>query len=78
MPLCSDVRICAVADEDEGAVQQTSFSCQNSEESKKIAENKKQSERKTFRLFFVYVEKLVSCVYESSPEAITDGRESYH
>jgi len=44
----------------------------------KIAENKKQSERKTFRLFFVYVEKLVSCVYESSPEAITDGRESYH
>ena len=38
----------------------------------------KQSERKTFRLFFVYVEKLVSCVYESSPEAITDGRESYH
>ena len=45
---------------------------------KKIAENKKQSERKTFRLFFVYVEKVVSCVYESSPETITDERESYH
>lgn len=45
---------------------------------KKIAENKKQSERKTFRLFFVYVENVVSCVYESSLETITDGRESYH
>lgn len=45
---------------------------------KKIAENKKQSERKTFRLFFVYVENVISCVYKSSPEAITDGRESYH
>lgn len=44
----------------------------------KIVENKKQSERKTFRLFFVYVENVVSCVYESSPETITDGRESYH
>ena len=40
----------------------------------KIAENKKQSERKTFRLFFVYVENVVSCVYESSLETITDGR----
>lgn len=38
MPLCSDVRICAVADEAEGAVQQTSFSCQNSEESKNSRE----------------------------------------
>lgn len=47
-------------------------------EKQKIAENKKQSERKTFRLFFVYVENVVSCVYESSLETITDGRESYH
>ena len=45
---------------------------------KKIAENKKQSERKTFRLFFVYAENVISCVYESSLETITDGRESYH
>ena len=45
---------------------------------KKIAKNKKQPERKTFRLFFIYVENVVPCVYESSPEAITDGRESYH
>ena len=36
----------------------------------KIAENKKQSERKTFRLFFVYAENVISCVYESSPETI--------
>lgn len=43
----------------------------------KIAENKKQSERKTFRLFFVYVENVVSCVYESSLETIADERESY-
>lgn len=47
-------------------------------EKQKIAENKKQSERKTFRLFFVYAENVVSCVYESSLETITDGRESYH
>ena len=40
----------------------------------KIAENKKQSERKTFRLFFVYAENVISCVYESSLETITDGR----
>jgi len=43
----------------------------------KIAENKKQSERKTFRLFFVYAENVVSCVYESSLETIADERESY-
>ena len=36
----------------------------------KIAENKKQSERKTFRLFFVYAENVISCVYESSLETI--------
>ena len=47
-------------------------------EKQKIAENKKQSERKTFRLFFVYAENVISCVYKSYPEAITDGRESYH
>mgnify|MGYP007007085042 CR=1 FL=1 len=36
VPLCSDVRICAVADEDEGAVQQTSFfMSKNSEENEK-------------------------------------------
>lgn len=46
-------------------------------EKQKIAENKKQSERKTFRLFFVYVENVVSCVYESSLETIADERESY-
>jgi len=43
----------------------------------KIAENKKQSERKTFRLFFVYAENVISCVYESSLETIADERESY-
>ena len=78
MPLCSDVRICAVADEDEGAVQQDIIFLSKQRGKQKIAENKKQSERKTFRLFFVYVENVVSCVYESSLETITDGRESYH
>lgn len=39
-------------------------------EKQKIAENKKQSERKTFRLFFVYAENVISCVYESSLETI--------